>query len=336
MKHLLVIALFGFAILAVAIFALTAPVRDVASNARDTVTIGLVTNNPNGLRNIRGFQEGMKALGYTEGDTATFLFSGSPTPRTELEGAITQMIADGADLVFTAGTPTGVAAKAASRDSSVPVVFGVIADPIDAGVLTDLNRPGENMTGVMLSQNQARRLELLQTVLPSVRRVLLPYNPDDPAPVGAAAQLELAAPALGLTLVHKHLRDDDEVSAFLGDLPADIDAVFMLPDSTVNRRVADLIEVANTRQLPVSGPSAAQAEAGALMAYGIIHHEVGVQAAQIADRILRGADVAIQPVETADFYLTLNTAAAGRIGLELSEQILQQADLILRQDAFGQ
>ncbi len=307
------------------------PERETRSSFR----IGLITNNPNGLLNVEGFQDGLRALGYVEGDNLTYLFAGKPTPQDELQSAIRTMVTDGADLIFTAGTPTGIAARAATAGSNVPVVFGVIADPVAAGVMTDLNRPGGNLTGVMLSQNQARRLELLGRVFPDVQRVLLPYDPDDPAPVSAANQLEVVAPELGLVLVHAHARNADEVSAMLAEFPEGIDAVFMLPDSTVNHRVEDLIKAANARNLPVSGPSTAQVLAGATKSYGIVHHEVGVQAARMADRVLRGADPAAMPVETADFYLTVNVAAAARIGVELSEEILQQADVILREDHFG-
>ncbi|MDJ0820565.1 MAG: ABC transporter substrate-binding protein [Paracoccaceae bacterium] len=300
------------------------------------LAIGMITNNPNGLRNIDGFRQGLTELGYEDGKNATFLDTGKPVPRAELGAAIEDMVARGADILFTAGTPTGVAANTATKESGVPVIFGVVADPVAAGIMTDLSAPGGNMTGVMLSQNQARRLELLHEILPQVRRVLLPYNPDDAAPVSAAAQLDDAASALGLTLVHRHARSDDEVSALLADIPPDIDAVFMLPDSTVNRHVDELIAVANARSLPVSGPSYAQIEDGALMAYGIMHREVGLQAARIADRILRGADPRITPVEVADFYLTINLAAARRLGIDLSEGDLQQANFIVRKDRIAQ
>lgn len=299
-------------------------------------TVGMITNNPNGLRNVEGFRDGLRELGFGEADGVRFLFSGEPTPTDELERAIEGMVANGADLIFTAGTPTGVAAREATRDSAVPVVFGVIADPVEAGVLTDLTRPGGNLTGVMLSHNQARRLQLLQTILPDAKTLLLPYNPDDPAPVSAAAQIERTAEDLGLTLVHAHARDKVEVAALLAALPEDIEAVFMLPDSTVNRHVKDLMRVAVERGIPVSGPSTAQVEAGATMSYGIVHHEVGMQAARIAVRILRGANPAETPVETADYYLTVNVAAANRIGLELPESVLQQADVILREDQFSE
>ena len=94
------------------------------------------------------------------------------------------------------------------------------------------------------------------------------------------------------------------------------------------------MQVATERQIPVSGPSTAQVEAGAIMGYGIVHREVGLQAARIAARILRGADPANTPVETADYYLTINVEAAERIGLDLPETVLQQADVILREDKF--
>lgn len=311
------------------------PIGDAGNGSKQSHTIGLITNNPNGLRNINGFRDGMKTLGYIEGDNTTFLFSGAPVPSDELGAAIGKLVVNGADLIFTAGTPTGVAAKTATRESAAPVVFGVVSDPIAAGLMTDLTRPGGNMTGVMLSHNQARRLELLHSVLPNVKTVLLPYNPEDAAPVSAAAQLADAASGMGLTLVHAHARNDDEVSALLAAVPEAVDAIFMLPDSTVNQRIEDLIEASNARKLPVSGPSSAQADAGATMSYGIIHHEVGMQAARIADRILRGADPSTMPVETANFYLTINVAAANRIGLDISEEILQQADVILQEDQFG-
>lgn len=299
-------------------------------------TVGLITNNPNGLRNVQGFRDGLHTLRYREGDNVTYLHRGKPTPNSELVATIEAMVAEGAELIFTAGTPTGVAAAEATRKSAVPVVFGVVADPVAAGVITDLNRPGGNMTGVMLSQNQTRRLELVRTVVPDARRVLVPYDPDDAAPVSALAQIRDVAGALGFELVNAHARNDHEVTAMLAHFPTYIDAVFMLPDSTVNRRIRDLLVAALERRLPVSGPSAAQVEAGAVMSYGIVHHEVGIQAAHIADRILRGASPATIPVETADFFLTLNVAAANRIGLELPEEVLQQADRIVRQDGFVQ
>jgi len=293
-------------------------------------TIGLVTNNPNGLRNVQGFRDGMAELGYIEGENINYIFEGSPIKGDELDAFLKRLVEAEVDLIFTAGTPTGVAAHQITKGTNIPVVFGVIADPIEAGVMENLTRPDGNMTGVMLSQDQARRLELLLEVVPDIKRVFVPYNPEDAAPTSAIVQINELAPDLGIEIVEGKARNDSEVTELLNNIPKDIDAIFLVPDSVVNSRLTDVIAVAYDRRLPVSGPSTAQVEEGALTTYGFIHHEVGAQAARIAHHILKGANPGEYPVETAESYLAINLQVADAIGLEIPDEILQQAEIIIR------
>ena len=302
-----------------------------AETGRD-LTIGLVTNNPNGMRNVSGFVEGMADLGYTEGENVTYLFAGEPVTGDDLERALDEMVQAEVDLIFTAGTPTGIAAYHATRDSGIPVVFGVIADPIEAGVMTDLSRPGGNMTGVKTVQDHGRRLELLLDIAPGTERILVPFNPTDAAASGAVDQITPVASALGVELVLHEARTSDDVGRLLAGIPAEVDAIFLVPDSTVNAHLADFVAVSSTLLLPMSGPSTAQVEEGALTAFGFVHRAAGVQAASIADRVLRGADPAVLPVENTESFLAVNLATAQSIGLEISEEILLQADVIIPAD----
>jgi putative ABC transport system substrate-binding protein len=107
-------------------------------------TIGLVTNSSNGMRNVQGFKDGMAELGYIEGENVTYVFEGVPTSADRLDAVLQGLVDAEVDLIFTAGTPTGVAAHRVTEGTGIPVVFGVIADPIAAGVITDLTRPGGN------------------------------------------------------------------------------------------------------------------------------------------------------------------------------------------------
>lgn len=172
--------------------------------------------------------------------------------------------------------------------TGVPVAFGVIADPVAAGVIEDLTRPGGNLTGVKLSQNQARRLQLLQEILPSVRRVFVPYNPSDPAPRSAVAQLQAIAPTLGIELVRGEVSAREAVVDLLEQMPSNVDAIFLVPDSTVNPALGEVLRVASNHGIAVSGPSTAQVEEGAFMTYGFDHRDAGAQAARIASQILKG------------------------------------------------
>ena len=326
---------FRYLALAMVIFIVTlafAACRAESKENKRQFIIGLVTNNPNGLRNVQGFKDGMEKLGYIEGKDVTYVFEGSPTKGEKLDAVLRDMVEAKVDLIFTAGTPTGVAAHRITEGSNIPVVFGVIADPIAAGVMKDLTQPGGNMTGVKLSQNQARRLELLMEIVPGIRRIFVPYNPDDAAPLSAVSQLKELVSGLGIEMIEGLARNDDEVTELIHNIPQGIDAIFMLPDSMVNAHLAELLTAAFERKLPVSGPSIVQVEKGTLTAYGIIHHEAGAQAAHIADQVLKGVDPGGLPVETAEFFLGINLKTAEAIGLDIPPEILQQAEFIIRVD----
>lgn len=293
-------------------------------------TIGLVTNNRNGLKNIAGFKAGMAQLGYVADSNVTYRFEGEPVRGKRLEAALNRLVEAKVDLIFTAGTPTGVTAHRLTQATKIPVIFGVIADPVAAGVLTNLTRPGGHMTGVRLSQNQARRLELLRDMVPDIHRVFVPYNPEDAASSSAAAQVRQVAPSLGITIVEGLARDDQQVDALLATMSADIDAIFLVPGTTVNARLKDILAVAEARHLPVSGPSTVQVEEGALTTYGFVHHQVGAQAARLADQVLKGANPGHLPVETAESFLAVNLQTAKTIGLEVPYEMLQKAEVIIR------
>ncbi len=301
-----------------------------SSQADTGFTIGLVTNNPNGLRNVEGFVEGMAQLGYIQGTNVTYRYAGEPRIGDDLDRELEDFVDAGVDLVFTAGTPTGVAAHRIIEGTDIPIVFGVIADPLAAGVMEDLSRPGGNITGVKLGIDQERRLELLMEIAPAIDSVMVPYNPNDSAASSAVAQISGAATELGAELVLVEARTDADVTELLENMPDAIDAVFLVPDSVVNSRLVDILERATQLSLPTSGPSTAQVEEGALMTYGFIHEEAGTQPARIADRVLRGADPGDLPVEDAESFLGVNLVTADLIGLEVTDAILRQAEIIVR------
>ena len=293
-------------------------------------TVGLITNNSNGIRNITGFIDGMTTLGYAEGENINYIYAGKHVAAGELETAIQEMVDAGVDLIFTAGTPTGVAAHGVTANTGIPVVFGVIADPIRAGVLNDLTSPGGNMTGVKLGVDQSRRLELLLEVAPDTQRILIPFNPTDTAASTAVEQVMQLADDLGVELVLGPVTTNGEVETLIETISPDLDAIFLVPDSLVNSHLAQILAAASEYRLPTSGPSTAQVEEGALTSYGFVHHAAGVQAARIADRVLKGADPGNLPVEDTESFFAVNLETAAALGLEISDELLQQADVIIR------
>ena len=145
--------------------------------------------------------------------------------------------------------------------------------------------------------------------------------------------LEIAsatAAKLGVKLITRKARTPEEIVAATEHVPEEADAIFTLPDSLVSIRVAELIEAANTRKLPTSGPGEPATKAGALIVYGIRADATAKQAARLTDQILSGIKPADLPVETAESFLTINLKTAQTIGLDIPEEILLQADTIIR------
>ena len=327
-SKILVIVLAALSI--IMIFSLSACTKEGENNRLHT--IGLVTNNRNGLRNIQGFQDRMTKLGYRVGENVNYVFEAAPVRGSDLDAVLNKMVKAKVDLIFTAGTPTGVAAHRITSGSTIPVVFGVIADPAAAGVIDNLTSPGGNMTGVKLAANQARRLQFLLEIAPSIKRILIPYNPKDAASSSAVAQVKKVAAVYGVEIIEKMAHNDPEVFELLSHLPERLDAIFLVPGTTVNIHLQRVLAIARSRKLPVSGPSLIQVEEGALTAYGFNHYEAGMQAARIADQVLRGANPGDLPVETAESFLAVNLKSAEEIGLQIPYSILQQAKIILRSD----
>ena len=338
MRHALVSRKVAFPVLALVLIAYGFLLICCTKEAEDSrlLTIGLVTNNRNGLRNIKGFQKKMAELGYRTGQNLSYLFEGSPVKGNRLDTVLSAMVEAKVDLIFTAGTPTGVAAHRITKGTGIPVVFGVIADPIAAGVIEDLNRPGGNMTGVKLAANQSRRLQFLIEIAPDIEHILVPFNPEDAASTSAVEQINKVATSFGVIIVERWARSDKEVDEMLRSLPADLDAIFLVPGTTVNSHLQKILAVANSRRLPVSGPSLVQVEEGALTAYGFNHFEAGAQAARLAVQVLRGTDPGNLPIETADFFLAINLKAAQMLDLQIPYSILQQAEIILRSEKDNQ
>jgi putative tryptophan/tyrosine transport system substrate-binding protein len=292
--------------------------------------IGLLTNNLNGMKNVKGFKEGLSGFGYAEGKNVVFIDKNRPLRGEELVKTLDSLVRDKVDLIFTAGTPTGVAAYRATKGSDVPVVFGVMADPVRAEVMQDLSAPGGNLTGVKLSQNHALRLELFMHIAPNIKRLGVPFNPNDSAPVSAVAQLKKIAKTASIELLLVECPDNDAVTAGLSVLAEEADGIFLVPDTVVNKRIKDIVKIANARKLPLSGPSGVQMRQGGLMSFGFNHNAVGKQAARIADQILKGGNAGGIPVETARSYLGINLKTAETIGLSIPEELLRQAEEVIR------
>jgi putative ABC transport system substrate-binding protein len=276
---------------------------------------------------MEGFKEGMTELGYIEGENITYIYEGLSDSIDRLDSIAQGLVAADVDLILSITTPATQAAQRATAGTDIPVVFVPVTDPVGAGLVDSLKQPGDNITGVTFGAQEGRRLEWLVQIVPTIEQIYIPYNPEDRSAVLALEMASAAATTLGVELITRQARDHEEITAAIENIPEEADAIFILPDSLVAGRIAEFVEL----QLPLSGANPTLVEnCGVFTSYGMEQTSSGKQAARLADQVLRGVKPSDLPVETAEFYLAINLKTAKAIGLDIRDEILLQANIIVR------
>ncbi len=295
-----------------------------------TYTIGVLNPSLNQEGTVQAFEEGMTDLGYVEGKNITYIYDG-PVNGDKLDEVAQDLVKAKVNLILAITTSATKAAQRATAGTDIGIVFIPVTDPVAAGIVASLTRPGGNTTGVTPATQEGKRLEWLLQVAPKIKQVYIVYNPKDQSPVLALKTVSETAAELGVGLITREVSTSEEAMAALRAIPREADAVFFLPDSIANARGADIYKAVNERKLPSSGPNAWAVNDGALTAYGVyLSFAARQQAARLASQILQGTKPADLPVETARLFSAINLKTAQAIGLDIPDDILRQANIIIR------
>jgi putative ABC transport system substrate-binding protein len=282
--------------------------------------------------NIRAFVQGLRSLGYAEGSNLV-LERRSAEGRVERIGDIVaELVRLKPDVIVTTTTPIARQAKAATV--TVPIVMATSWDPVNSGIVQSLARPGGNITGLTLvvnSEIEAKRLELLKTMLPRVSRVAYLVNRKDQEwerPIGKSVRA--AAQTLGVTLVLAEFSPRQYSDAFARISSARAEALYVTSNPTAVADRAVIVELATRARLPSSFAFREAVEVGGLMSYGTKLADNFHRAAGYVDKILKGAKPADLPVEQATkFELVINLKTAKALGLTIPPSLLRRADQVI-------
>lgn len=290
--------------------------------------VGIVCQSATMEPAVAGFKDALSELMKHDADaSATYIYSG---PISDVAAEVDRLLSSGGvDLLFTLGTPAAQAAQKATLGTGFPVVFTVVTDPVASNIVADLIHPGGNVTGVKTGGCIAKEMEWLLQVAPGVKRLYVPHNPTDGGSVQGLAELIPAAATLGIELVVREVTTTDELLAALAQVPNDVDALFLNSSGVLNAQIDAYVQTALAHRLPLASVCPC-IDSGVLLAYGHDYRRDGEQAARLVHAIFHGAVPADLPVETADFFLGINLKTAEAIGLVISDDVLDQADFIVR------
>jgi ABC-type uncharacterized transport system substrate-binding protein len=323
------------AFLAGAAALLAAPLAAGAQQAGKVYRVGLLLPVPApapGLMPtiiVPPFLAGMRERGWLEnqGFVLEPRYAGGRLER--LPDLAAELVRLKVDVIVAMGTPAAVAAKQAT--ATIPIVFGLVGDPVGSGVVPNLARPGGNVTGMSLYLPEVfgKGLEILKEALPRAELVVITRDPDNRAQRLADAHADAVAKARGLRLHRVDVRHvSDYEAAFKMAIGQRADAVLVAPQLPLPKQMADF---ALSHRLPIMTMiGAPEAQVGQLRIYGPKFGEQVHRVAGYVDRILKGARPSDLPVEQADrFELTVNLKTAKALGLSMPPSILLRADQVI-------
>jgi putative ABC transport system substrate-binding protein len=319
---------------AVGMSLLAVPIRVAAQQPPRVPRVGyLFSFTPASGRHLwEACREGLRELGYVEGRNVVLEPRWADGHHDRLPELAAELVRLKADVIVSAATPGSRAAKAATN--SIPIVIVAVAEPVRAGLVTTLARPGGNVTGLSLltPELSGKRLQLLAEVLRGVPRVAVLTNPQNLSHVVFLEETRAAAQRLGTQLQSLEARNSDEIQqAFHASPGAAATALIVFDDPVLWSHRKLIVALAAQRRLPAMYGYSEFVDDGGLMSYGPDRIDLYRRTAGYVDKILKGAKAADLPIEQpTKFEFVVNVKTANGLGLTLPQTLLLRADRVIQ------
>jgi putative tryptophan/tyrosine transport system substrate-binding protein len=311
---------------------LAVPLAAAAQPPGQVYRIGFLSTTPPPAHRWEALLDGLRERGYHEGRNLVFERRFSEGNAERFPEFAAELVRLRVDLIIVTTTPAALAAKHATQ--TIPIVIPTAIDPVEAGLVASLARPGGNLTGlsILAPELSGKRLELLQEVMPGMTRVAVLWNAANPANALAWQETQVAARTLGLLLHSQDVRGPQDLAgAFARTAQARPEALLVLGDALLGMHRPQIAAFATQQHLPSVFAERESVVAGGLMSYGPSLPDLYRRAATYVDKILKGTKPADLPVEQPlKFELVLNLKTAQALGLTIPPSMLFQADEVIK------
>jgi putative ABC transport system substrate-binding protein len=282
-------------------------------------------------RLIEAMQGRLRELGYVEGRDISFEFRWAEGKLGRLTQLASELTGLKVDVITAFSTPAAIAAQKAT--TTIPIVFSAVGDPVGTGLVSNLARPGGNLTGVSLLATElaAKRLEILEEIVPNMSPLAMFWNDTNPSMVLSAARSQDAAAKLGLAIQSIGVHDLVSFeSAFATVESGRVVALLTLIDPFTSAHRQRIVDFAAQRHLPAIYDAREFVDSGGLISYGPSLLATQLRVAEYLDKIFKGAKPGDLPVEQpTKFELVINLKAAKALSLTVPPSLLARADEVI-------
>ena len=319
-------------ILALALGLLAAPLAAEAQQTGKVYRIGFLGSPLAGAHLVDALRQGLRERGWVEGQNLVIESRSAEGKLERWPDLAADLIRLKVDVIVSSLSPAIRAAM--QQTSTIPIVMAGVNDPVGAGFVASLARPGGNVTGLsmLVTELSGKRLELLKETLPNLWRVAFLWNPTQPGQALALKDTQEAARALGVTLISMEVRTREDLESVFGAIAKErAGALIVMTDPVTFSHRGQLTALAARHRLPAMYAIREFVDAGGLMAYGPSFPDSYRRAATYVDKILKGAKPADLPVEQpTKFELVINIKTAKALGLTIPQSMFIRADEVIQ------
>jgi putative ABC transport system substrate-binding protein len=295
------------------------------------VLLSASETDPEGQTRVAALREALQELGWTEGRNLKIDYRWAASGLGLERAYAAELVASKPDVIFAA--PSSVLAAVQRETRTIPVVFAQVADPVAAGFVASLARPGGNITGFALFEFSigAKWLELLKQIAPSVTRVAVIYDPVTPNAAGFVPMIEAAGRASGVDAFVHSVRDTADIERVIEAFATKPNGgLISIPSALIANKRDFIISLLHRHNLPDVAAFRYSSANGGLASYGVNNIDLYGCAATYIDRILRGEEPANLPVQLpTKFELVINLKTAKSLGLQIPDKLLALADEVI-------
>ena len=321
-------------VIALGASALVASLPSFAQPQRRVWRIGVLdtTSLSMNATNLAAFRKGLNELGYIEGENLVIEYRSADGRSERLAGLAVDLVRAKVDVIVPRGTPASQAAKKAT--AVIPIVVAEFGSPVESGLVKSLSHPGGNLTGLstVTPDLTAKRVELIKEMVPDVKRIGGLTNLSNPDSAISWKQTEREGQALRVDVQLLDVRrPEDMASSFDAASKHGVGALVVIGYALTQPNRKLIVELAASHRLPTIYPAREFVDAGGLMSYGVDYSQMYYRAANLVDKIFKGADPGDLPVEqAAKFELVMNLPAAKALGLTIPQSLMLRADEVIQ------
>ena len=295
------------------------------------VLMNVAPDHPEGEPAIAAFRQRLQQLGWTEGRNIQIDIRWGENDIERDRKYAAELVALAPDVILAAGTLSVTALQRVSR--AVPIVFVQVSDPVGAGIVERLDRPGGSTTGFMLFEYSlgAKWIELLKQVAPDIKRAAVIRDAANPAGIAQFGAIRTTASSLGIDVSPIDIRDPADIERAIAELARSPNAgLVVTPSAGSSAHMAQIVALAARYKLPTVSSEVSTATRGGLISYGPERLDLFRHAAEYIDRVLKGEKPGDLPVQApTKFELVINLKTANALGLTIPPGLLAAADKVI-------